>query len=78
MADRPDEVVPRVSADRSVGFGQAQLLDAFLAERRDDFGKALAGPDALEIFVLLVARLPDVAHLKLEMFLSPYLLRRLD
>lgn len=72
MADRPDEVVPRVSADRSAGLGPVQLPDAFLAGRPDDSGKELAGPDAQEIFVLLVAHLPDVARLKLEKFPSPY------
>jgi hypothetical protein len=79
MADRPDEVHHRVSADRCwVELGPAQPPDAFLAERRGDSGRELAVPDAQEIFGLLAARLPDAAHPKLEKFPSPCLLPRLD
>ena len=73
MADHPDEVDHRVAPDRWAGLGPAQLPDAFLAERRDDSDKELAGPDALEISELMAARLPDVAHLKLEPHLVPLL-----
>jgi hypothetical protein len=68
----------RVSVDRSAGLGLAQLSDAFLAERLDDSGKGLAGPDAQEIFDPLAERLPDAAHPKLEKFPSPCPLPRLD
>jgi hypothetical protein len=65
MGDRPDAVGRRVAEDRSAGSGPVPLPDAFLEERRDDFDKGLVVPDAQEVFDLS-ARLPDVAHPRLE------------
>ncbi len=77
-AGRPDEAHHRVSVDRSAELGQAQLPDAFPAERWDDSGKELVGPDALEIFDPGAERPPDAAHPKLEKFPSPCPLPPLD
>jgi hypothetical protein len=52
----------RVWEDRWAGLELAQPPGAFPEERRDDSGKGLTGPDAVEIVDLLAARLPDVAH----------------
>jgi hypothetical protein len=78
MVDRPDGAGRRAAGDRLAGLVPVRLPDAFLAERRDDSGKGPAGPDALEIFDLLVARLPVVAHPKLEKHRSLYPLPRRD
>jgi hypothetical protein len=52
----------RVSEVRSVALDREQRQGAFPAERRDDFGKGLTGPGALEISDLSAARPRDEAH----------------
>jgi hypothetical protein len=66
MAGRRDEVDRLASEDHSVEFDLAQLLGAFLAERRDDSGTGLTGRAAQEISDRSAERLPDVAQPELQ------------
>jgi hypothetical protein len=71
MVDRRDGVGHPASEDHSVEFDLAQLLGAFLAERRDDSGTDLIGRAAQEIFDLSAARLQDVVRLSKYPLLFP-------